>query len=103
MRVELLYFEDCPNWRRTHALLERLIAELDVNADVVSVQINDTEEAARRRFLGSPTVRVDGNDVEPGADERTDFALGCRVYSTGSRLAGEPDERWIRDALRAVG
>ncbi|HET8892570.1 MAG TPA: hypothetical protein VFM96_00535 [Gaiellaceae bacterium] len=48
------------------------------------------------RFLGSPTVRVNGRDVEPGADEREGFAFGCRVYANG---AGLPDERLVRDAL----
>jgi hypothetical protein len=55
----------------------------------------------RLRFLGSPTVRVDGRDVEPGADERDEFALACRVYRTQDGLRGQPDPEWITAALRA--
>jgi hypothetical protein len=39
--------------------------------------------------------------VEPGADKRADFALSCRVYRTERGITGEPDERWLRDALLA--
>jgi hypothetical protein len=99
MRVEVLYFDGCPNWPRTHFVLDRLLDELGVQADVVPVHVADAEDAQRLRFLGSPTVRVDGRDVEPGADERTEFALGCRVYSSNGRISGEPDEQWIRTAL----
>ena len=59
----------------------------------------DPERAERLRFLGSPTVRVSGHDVEPGADERTDYALSCRVFRTERSFSGQPDEHWIRDAL----
>lgn len=51
------------------------------------------------RFLGSPTVRVNGRDVEPGAEERTDYVLACRVYRGEAGFSGQPDERWVREAL----
>lgn len=58
----------------------------------------------RLRFLGSPTVRVEGRDVEPGAEVRTDFALSCRVFRTEGGAAGQPNPRWIREApLEARG
>ena len=52
-----------------------------------------------RRFLGSPTIRVNGRDIEPGADARSEFTLACRVYRTDSGFSGQPDDRWLRDAL----
>lgn len=63
------------------------------------VEVEDVETAERLRFLGSPTIRVDGRDIEPGADERTDFTLSCRIYRVGSETSGRPDERWLRAAL----
>jgi hypothetical protein len=42
---------------------------------------------------------VNGNDIEPGADERTDFVHACRVFHTGSGVTGEPDPRWLQAAL----
>ena len=98
-RVELLYFDGCPNYARTHALIERVAAELGPAPTIELLDIQDPEAAIAHRFLGSPTVRIDGRDVEPGADERHEFVLACRVYQTDAGPAGEPDEEWVRAAL----
>jgi len=98
-RVEILYFEGCPNHEPARALVERVAAELRVEPAIELVEVVDPDAAADMRFLGSPTIRVDGRDVEPGADERHEFVLSCRVYRTERGLAGQPDETWIREAL----
>ena len=76
-----------------------MAAELHLDPTIDLVEVADADSAARLRFLGSPTVRVDGRDVEPGASERYEFVLSCRVYRTERGLAGQPDEAWIRHAL----
>jgi hypothetical protein len=102
--VEVLYFDGCPNHGPAVALVERVAAELGLQAEIRLVHVPDEDAAARLRFLGSPTIRVGGRDIEPGADERTDFALSCRVFRTDSGFSGEPDERWVRrPAPRAHG
>jgi hypothetical protein len=55
--------------------------------------------AEEARFPGSPTVRVDGHDVEPGSEPATECIVGCRLYRLEHRFAGQPEERWIRQAL----
>jgi len=67
--------------------------------EIGEVVVPDAETAERLRFLGSPTIRVDGRDVEPGADARTAYVLACRIYRTEHGLSGVPDERWVTDAL----
>lgn len=57
------------------------------------------EEAEAYRFLGSPTLRVDGRDIEPGADERTDFGFKCRVYRGAAGLRPTPPDELIVAAL----
>ena len=102
-RVEILYFRSCTNHEPTRELVERVAGDLRLRPSIELVEVPDEEAAARLRFLGSPTVRVAGRDVEPGAETRTDFALSCRVYRTEHGSAGRPDERWIRDALLEAG
>jgi hypothetical protein len=97
--VEILYFEGCPNHEAARALVERVAAQLQGEPAIELVEVADADAAADLRFLGSPTIRVDGSDVEPGAEERDEFVLGCRVYRTERGLAGQPDKAWIRDAL----
>jgi hypothetical protein len=98
-RVEILYFDGCPNYEPARALVEQVAAELQLDPPVDLVEVVDPDAAAALRFLGSPTIRVDGHDIEPGAEERHEFTLSCRVYRTARGFSGQPDQAWIREAL----
>lgn len=98
-RVEILYFQGCPNHEPARALVERLSRQLHVEPKIELVEVADPEAAVKLRFLGSPTVRVNGVDVEPGAEERRDFAFSCRIYRSDGGGAAEPAASWVRDAL----
>ena len=97
--VEILYFDGCPNHHPALALIERVSRELGIDPEIRLVNIPDQEAARRMRFLGSPTVRVEGRDVDPYTEKRSDYALACRVFRTDAGVVGQPDERWIRAAL----
>jgi len=99
VRVEILARQDCPNRGIAISLVERVAEETGVPARIEVVDMTTESQAQRRRFLGSPTVRVDGRDVEPGSGGRAGFTLACRVYRTERGLAGWPEERWVRKAL----
>lgn len=97
--VEVLSFAGCPNRGAAVELVERIARELELPASLELVEVEDLEAAERFRFLGSPSIRVAGGDVEPGADKRRDYALTCRVYRTEEGFRGLPAERWLREAL----
>jgi hypothetical protein len=99
MRVELLYFDGCPNHEVLLPHLEELLGAAGIPVEIVLREVPDGDTAQRERFLGSPTVRVDGHDIEPGADDRADFGLKCRLYRTDSGIRGTPLDEWILDAL----
>jgi hypothetical protein len=61
--------------------------------------VETSEDAERERFLGSPTVRIDGEDVDPAAGEREDFGLKCRLYRSGDSVSKTPPPPWITAAL----
>jgi hypothetical protein len=98
-RVEILYFEGCPNHEPARALVERLARELRLEPEIELIEVADPEAAVALRFLGSPTVRVNGVDVQPGAEERRNFAFSCRIYHTDGSAAEQPAARWVREAL----
>ena len=98
MRIELLYFEGCPGYEELLPRLRELAVE--AGSEVLLRPIETIETAQAERFLGSPTVRVDGRDVDPGAQARTDFGLNCRIYRSAAGQARTPPEEWIRDALQ---
>jgi hypothetical protein len=78
--------------------LRRVLAREEVEADVSLVAVNTDEEARRFVCPGSPTIRVDGEDLFPLPD-RTEYALGCRMYATAEGLKGSPTAMMLRAAL----
>ena len=101
--VEVLTFEGCPHAEPALELVKRVLADSGVGATVRRVDVPDADAAAAQRFLGSPTIRVNGRDIEPGVVERDTYVLSCRIYRTDSGITGEPDEQWLREALSAAG
>jgi hypothetical protein len=99
--VEILYFDGCPSYREAQATLEKVLIQGDVGAEVRLVAVNTDEEARRLRFPGSPTLRVDGEDLfpVPVANARAAYALGCRMYATPEGLKGSPTAKMVRAAL----
>src|SRR6266851_7498527 len=100
--VEILYFDGCPNHEPAHALVTKVARELSLEPELRFVRVADQEDAERLRFLGSPTIRIDDVDVDPNTPERDEYALSCRIFTTASRTSGQPEERWVRDALLAA-
>ena len=101
-RVEVLSFTGCPHAGAAVALVEQIAQDTAVEVDLRMIDVPDDAAAAEHRFLGSPTIRVEGRDVEPGWEERTDFALACRVYQAPDGPGGLPRREWVEAALRAA-
>jgi hypothetical protein len=102
MRVELLFWAGCPSHPRALADLRAAMAALGLDPDDVVVrEIHTDADARRERFPGSPTIRVDDNDVQaPG--EQEPFGLTCRIYHRrDGRVSPTPDPEDLRDALLA--
>ncbi len=100
--VEILFFDGCPHVELAASRARQAVANAGASADVTLVRIDGEDDAVRRRFLGSPTVRVDGRDVDGSSDARDDFAMQCRVYSVDGRIERAPPVAWIEAALRGT-
>jgi hypothetical protein len=99
LKVELLYFDGCPGYAELRPRLERLLAQRGLLGELVLVPVTTAEQAEERQFLGSPTVRVDSRDIEPAANDRRDFGMKCRLYSTLPGGAHAPTDELILSAL----
>ena len=103
-QVELLWWEGCPSWQRALEILRAETAHVGLAADTVEViEITSEADAAGRGFPGSPTIRIDGEDIQPpGPDEPS--GLTCRVYrQRDGGVSPLPDREDLREALqRAV-
>ena len=99
-RVELLFWDGCPSHPQALAELRAAMAELGLDPETVLVREVDTEQrAGRERFVGSPTIRIDGEDVDPPPGDEP-IGLTCRVYRLrDGRYSPTPDPATVRAAL----
>jgi hypothetical protein len=103
VRIEILAREDCPNRGMAITVVERIVDETGVPAEIEVVELDSDEDAEELRVLGSPTVLVDGRDVDPQPSSLDAFSADDRIYRTDRGPCGWPEPEWIRDALlRAV-
>ena len=102
-KIELLYFDGCPTYREAERNLRGILEDEGIEADVSLVAVETDDGARRLRFPGSPTIRVDGGDLFPGGSaDRSDWALGCRMYRTPEGPKGAPTSEMLRSVLHAV-
>src|ERR1017187_682932 len=98
MRVELLFWEGCPSHPKALAELREAMVDVALDSSTIVVREVETQsEAALERFVGSPTIRIDGVDVQPPGEEPV--GLTCRVYHRrDGRLSPTPDPADVRPA-----
>jgi hypothetical protein len=99
MTIEVLYFEGCPNYEPTLNRVNQTLKDLGIKQKVLEVIITTPKMAESFRFLGSPTVLVNGLDVEPSARNSNQIGFGFRTYASGDRRVGLPGEDLIRAAI----
>ena len=102
MQIEFLWFDDCPNHTTARALLSEILAERSIEAKIDDINVPDLESGERVKFAGSPSIRIDGVDIEPGYEDTGDYAPRCRVYPTSAGLRGVPEREWVVAAIEAA-
>jgi len=94
MKIEVLYVPGCPNYRPAIERIEKVLASESLRADIEGIPISSEVAAKNLEFPGSPTIRVNGADVEP--DHTNATGLACRLYPNSG---GVPSEEMLRLAL----
>lgn len=99
-RIELLWFQDCPSHEATRDLLRGVVDQVAPGAHVDDIDATDPAVAVQHRFPGSPTIRIDCQDVDPSFVDPGDYTPRCRLYRTADGLRPVPERGWIEAALR---
>lgn len=101
-KVELLWWEGCPSWERALAELREEMEAVGLDPAVVEIrEVETDEDASREGFVGSPTIRVNDEDIQPPSGEPA--GLTCRVYRLrDGRISPLPDRADLRDALASA-
>ena len=100
MKVEILYLDGCPNHRPAVERIREILAEGGISASLAEVNVPDLPAARRMGFLGSPTIRVNGLDVEPAARSVRDYGMMCRTYAVDGKRVGLPSREMLRRAIQ---
>jgi len=98
MRIDLLYFDGCPSWQDGLENLKAALEAEGIRAEVNMVKVLDDATALEARFLGSPSFRINEQDLWP--EERARYHLSCRVYATPQGMKGVPTVEMLRERLR---
>ncbi len=103
MKIDVLYFEGCPHATDALKLVKDVLKRLNIEAEVEFVKVNNPEEAEKLRFYGSPSIHINGIDLEEGEENRKPL-FGCRVYQSENGFSGlPPEELFIKKILEAKG
>lgn len=100
LKMEFLYWEDCPSHPQAWKLLQEVMDELGIKALVEQIEVVTDDDAERLAFPGSPTIRVNGTDIDPAGALQMGTALTCRIYRLqDGRFSPVPSKEMIRQAL----
>lgn len=102
MKIEVLYIADCPNHKPAVEQAREALRTAGMPEVVDEVEVRTTADAEAWQFPGSPTVRVNGLDVEPEARGLQHFGVGCRSYAENGRRSGQPSKELIQRALQEI-
>lgn len=102
VRVAFLFYEDCPSHELALERLREVLDEEDVDAEVEVVKVDSEEQAQERYFVGSPTILLNGQDIDPPPPDSY-YTLTCRAYRLeDGRISPLPSRGMIRRAIDAA-
>jgi hypothetical protein len=100
MKIQFLWWEDCPSHPEAWQRLLEVLADMRIDAPVERIEIRTDEEAERWHFPGSPTIQIDGEDIDPNASQLP-TRLTCRLYfKEDGRPSPLPSKEMIKRALQ---
>ena len=99
MKIELFYWEGCPSHPEALETLRRVLDERGIADEIELREVRTDEEAEALRFPGSPTIRIDGRDVDP-AGASSPPSLSCRIYHLpDGRVSPVPSREQLEEAV----
>lgn len=98
MKIQFLYFEGCPSYKNGLENLKQALKELNLPEDFEMINVDSDEKTKEYQFIGSPTIRINGKDIDPRAREaKITGYRACRIYQTEEGIQGAPTVKMIKD------
>jgi hypothetical protein len=98
LKVEFLYFKSCPAHKQALKNLKAALRDSRTKADLVLISVDSPEQAEKTGFMGSPSIRINGRDLE-GRNDSPNFS--CRLYQINGKTTTTPSKEYIMERLAA--
>jgi hypothetical protein len=98
VKVEVLYVAECPSHPAAVKLVKDVLLAQGIAAEIQEVLVSDERMANELKFLGSPSIRINGQEVLGETQGPQHFALNCRLY-VGSKQIGLPPAETVHRAV----
>lgn len=103
MHIELYFWDGCPSHPEAEALLRDVLTAEGIDADIELVEVRTQAEAEALGFVGSPTIRIDGRDVDEEGAARSRPSLTCRIYTEEGAVSPVPSRHRLARAISLAG
>lgn len=96
MKIEFYYFDGCPSHEPAYENLKEVLIEKGIETEIETIKVKSQEDAERLNFQGSPSIRINGKDIE-GKEER--YSYSCRVFKIEGKLTGVPTKEFLSEKI----
>jgi len=101
VKVEFLFWRECPSHEVCLERLKKVLDSMNLEYNLEIIEVKTEEEAERLKFPGSPTIRINGVDIQPESSNGP-YGLSCRAYIIEGRILPLPTERYIEESIRRI-
>lgn len=96
IKIEFLFFDSCPSYVQALENLKEALTEQNLEYELDLIRVNSPEEAEKFDFQGSPSIRVNGIDLE---GRKGEASFNCRIYTINGKMSGVPSKHYIKENL----
>ncbi len=101
VKVEFLFWRECPSHEMCLQRLKRVLDSMKVEYNLKIIEVKTEEDAKKFKFPGSPTIRINGIDIQPESSKGP-YGLSCRAYIIEGRVLPVPTEKYIEESIRRI-
>ena len=103
MKIELYHTDTCPSWKKALEVLNITLKKMKIDHKVEIILVRNQKEAEKYKFVGSPTIRIGGKDIDPMAKNFRKFSVTmCRTFYYNEKISDHPTEGMITDFLKSM-
>ncbi len=101
IRVEFLFWKECPSHEKALSRLKSALQKIGIDYEIKVIEVKTEDDAKRWQFPGSPTIRINGADIQPETS-KGNYSLSCRAYIIEGKVLPVPTEDFLIKSIRKI-